>query len=497
LESSNRSFEIESEVMADPVKKTAPGLTFPMLLTMFWTTLSVGFYYAGSPPEPSDQHYTISLVLYRSLGCLSWISIAWLLARLFDVVLWRRAVLKRTGIEAPRLLVDLVRILILVGVFLSIVGFVFGQSINGVLLSSGVVGVVLGFALQNMISDFFSGIAISLEGPFRRGEWIKVDDVIGEVVEINWRSTRLLTLDDTMVVVPNSLLAQKIVINHEQPLGFFRATVPIALEYGVSVPEAKRVLLAGVRAAAGVMSDPEPTVVVTSFGADGIEYDMRFYVETYRSFSIVQDKVISAVNDALYRAGLGVPYPKRDVYYTQMPPRELAPAERKSTLLGRNELFESLEPDEIQTLAKGLIERRLTEGEDVVLAGADGDSLYLIVDGVLDVVIEVDGAERKVAQLRPGGYFGEMSLLAGEPRSATVRSDSDGTVYELSKQVLEPVLRDRPKIAETLSQIVARRQMELKKVSDQAADSSGNRAEQSSMASRLLGKIRGFFGLGS
>ena len=342
--------------MAPESDRKNPGLAFPFLLTAFWAAAALGYYFYVPMPGPEAENYLVSLWLHRTIGCLMWVSVAWLVVRMLDVFLWRRAVMRRTGVAPPRLLVDLVRVLVLAAVLLIILGLVFKQPINGVLFSSGVVGVVLGFALQNMIADFFSGIAISLEGPFKRGEWIKVDDLVGEVVEVNWRSTRLHTIDDTIVVVPNSTLAQKTVINHEQPEGYFRTSLPIALEYGVPVPEAKRVLLSGIHSAEGPLKDPAPSVVVTGFGADGIEYELRWYIHTYRSLVPIRDQVITGVNDALYRAGLGVPYPKRDVYYAPMPDRELDPAQRKAVLLGRNELFASLEPQEVAALAEGLPE---------------------------------------------------------------------------------------------------------------------------------------------
>ncbi len=482
--------------MAPETKTKNPGLTFPFLLTLFWAAAAITYYFYGPKPDPEAEHYQINLALHRTIGCLMWVSVAWLVVRLLDVFLWRRAVLRRTGVEAPRLLVDLVRVAVLIGVFLIIVGVVFKQPINGLLFSSGVVGVVLGFALQNMIADFFSGIAISLEGPFKRGEWIKVDDMVGEVVEVNWRSTRLHTMDDTIVVVPNSTLAQKTVINHEQPQGYFRTSLEIALEYGVPVPEAKRVLLTGIHLAEGVLAEPAPSVVVTNFGADGIEYELRWYIQTYKSSVLIRDRVITAVNDALYRAGLGVPYPKRDVYYAPMPPRELDASQRKPILLSRNELFESLQPDEIRKLAEGLVERRRAAGEDVVQQGADGESLFLIVDGLVEVIVWIDGQEKKVAELRPGQYFGEMSLLTGEPRSATVRAMLESTCYELSKASLLPLLTARPEIADTLSQIVARRQRQLQKVSAEKTDPQQEQEAEQGLASQLLGKIRRFFGLG-
>ena len=134
-----------------------------------------------------------------------------------------------TGMPAPRLIVEVVRIIVLLLVIAAIVTFVFDRPITGLLVSSGVIGIVLGFALQRMIMDFFSGIALSVEGPFRVGQWIQVDDVAGRVVQVSWRATHVVTLEQTTVIIPNSLIAEKMVTNYELPDGFFRTELPVEL----------------------------------------------------------------------------------------------------------------------------------------------------------------------------------------------------------------------------------------------------------------------------
>lgn len=404
--------------------------------------------------ESSD---TARQIVGTALGAM----IAWLCFRLLDVCLWWAMVERRTGRAAPRLLVALLRVVVTVLVICLIVSYVFDQPLTGLLVSSGVVGIVLGFALQKTISDFFSGIALNVERSFSIGDWIELDGVTGMVTEINWRATHLITLDKVTVVVPNSFLAEHRMLNYSTPRASFRAHVAIALEYGVPVPDARRVLLAAVRSVPGVLDRPDPDVLVKSFGADGIEYDIRFYISGYSELTRMISAVSESVNHHLYQAGLSVPFPKRDVYHAPMPPRELDRRSDRTTLLGRIDLFDGLDEECRSHLCNGLTERRYRAGDRIVRQGDSGSTLFLVVDGLLDVRVDDGDQSSTIARIEPGGFFGEMSLLTGEPRAATVVAVVDATLYELDQQTMTPIIQKQPRIAESLSEMLAKRQLAI------------------------------------
>ena len=423
-----------------------------------------------------------------------WLCIAWLCCILIDISVWHALVERRTGRPVPRLVRALVRVLVFLLCIALIVLYVFGKPITAIAVSSGAVGIVIGFALQRTINDFFSGIALNAEGPFKVGHWIEMDDVAGKVIETTWRATHLVTLDGISLILPNSALAERRFLNYNTPSPPFRVNMPIALEYAVPVPDAKRTLLAALRATRGVLSDPAPDVLVTAFGNDGVEYLVRFYVHGYPDMHLVKDAVGTSISRHIWQAGMSVPYPKRDVYYTRMPTRHVDRRTNQETLLARIDLFESLEAGEIQSLGSALREHRVSVGTDVVQQGDDGDSLFLVVDGLLEVRRKADdGRTRTVARLEPGQCFGEMSLLSGEPRSATVTAITDGTLFELDRQGLAPILQNRPEIADLLSGILLERQEQNR---DKGPDASLAEAGPGpTRTAELVRRIRIFFGL--
>ncbi len=422
------------------------------------------------------------------------IAAGWLIWRLLDVFFWGGVIEKRVGHAAPRLLVDLVRAILAIIVFVCILTLVFQQPINGLIVSSGVLGIVLGIALQRMILDFFSGIALNVEKPFRVGEWINVNGIDGRVNEVTWRATYLVTLDQTMVIIPNSELSQSTVINYEHPEGFFRTKLAVALEYGVTIEDASRVLLGAVCSTAGLLEHPAPDVVVTSFGADGIEYQVRWFVSSFTDVVHSRSRVAAAVNRALYFAGMGVPFPKRDVYYSPMPEREISREDMPLVMLKRTDLFASLDETDIQTLAQSMTHRLFDPRQTVVKQGDSGESLFIVADGLLDVHVQHEGKPlRRVARLTSGQFFGEMSLLTGDPRTATVTTATACSLYELDKSSLESILTSRPAIAKTLSHAVAARQLQTQQATATTPHLVND--DSTGLAHQLLRRINQFFKL--
>lgn len=468
---------------------------WPAVATIGLAVISLLFYFGFSlfGRELSDD--ALPVVLDVSIAA-TMLSAAWFTCKLIDVFLWTGMIERRMGQPPSHLLVDVVRLLVVIAFVLAFVIVAFGTGpLTGLLLSSGVVGIVLGFALQRMIGDFFGGIALNVEHPFRIGDWIEVNGTAGKVTEMNWRATHLVTLDNVLVVMPNSFITERSLSNYNRPTTGFRTEISVALEYSVQVRDAKRVLLAALMDAPGVLAEPRPDVIVKEFGNDGVVYRCRFYLATYADHNIVPDIVATHISEHMWQAGMGVPYPKRDIYHARMPPREVDRRAQKYVLLERVDLFSSLSVDQIAELAGKLTERHFGPGQDVVTQGEAGDSLFVVVDGLLDVKVASGGlAPRKVAKLGPGQFFGEMSLLTGEKRSATVSAVTEVTVYELSKDDLVEFLKTRTVLLDKLGTALADRRMRTD-AALAAKESVTQQTQQRNLAEDLLGKIRYYLGL--
>ena len=385
----------------------------------------------------------------------AWLGAAWLASRVVDLAVARNA----RSVPVPRLATDLLRALIYGVAVLGILAYALGQPVTGLLATSGVLIAVLGFALRNMIADIFSGIALNIEHPYRIGDWIELPPgIIGRVDEINWRATRLVAQDGSTLTVPNGLAAGSRLINYSQPGGGFRAGVPITLDADIPAPRAKRILLSAVVCCGMVPPEPRPDVVAEAITLHGVTYLVRFWVRDYARLATTRDAVTTAILEQLSRAGLEPAHPKQETARAQRTAVPSSPEGLGRELLAHVDLFAAFRDDELAELAAGMRPRLVPAGEAVVRQDETGTSLFLVAEGALDVRGSFGGPAILLDHMGPGDVFGEMSLLTGQPRSASVIANTDAMVYELDKDTLDPILRRRPELAARLADLMGLRQ---------------------------------------
>jgi CRP-like cAMP-binding protein len=239
-------------------------------------------------------------------------------------------------------------------------------------------------------------------------------------------------------------------------------------------------------------------VLVNKASGRGVEYLLRYWILPWhpQSPTAWPDHVLASALRHLRTAGISLAYPKTDVYHAGMPERQIDghSVEGEIKLLSKIELFAPLQVGEIRHLVQNLHRQVVTPGYTLVRAGADGDSLFILIEGLLSVQIERDGVLQQVALLQPGDFFGEMSLLTGERRSATVTCVTESVVYEIRKEALKHIMEQNPEIAERLSRILAQRQL-LTRQALERPQQPGESDDLDGLARQLLGRMRDFFGL--
>src|SRR5690606_20871667 len=212
---------------ADPKQKTGFRLTFsPWPLA--WCAASVLLYLFH--PQLHELIPGVDLIVVRNIAAVGiFYSFGWLLARSFRAFVGRKG--KATGKrKAPKLLSELVSVTLFTIATMLAVGVLIGRSSGGLLASSGLIIAILGFAIRNVLADVLSGIAIGLEAPFRIGDWVEFDsETTGRVTEIGWRTTRILTEDDTYMILPNSQISRQMLTNYSAPRKHYQASVQITL----------------------------------------------------------------------------------------------------------------------------------------------------------------------------------------------------------------------------------------------------------------------------
>jgi len=428
---------------------------------------------------------------------LIWLGAAWLAGRLASLLIVARRADAVAGGESTKLLADVVMITFVSAGAAAVLAFVFDQPIGGLVATSGFLAAIIGFALRNMIADLFSGIALNVEKPFATGDWIEIESgEQGEVIEMNWRATRLVTIQGRMVVVPNGRLADRKFINLYRPERAFRTVKTLVLDYQAPPQRVIEILQSAMESTDGVLHDRPNVVLIERSTERGIEYGMHFWVDhAVRRYVIERQVVVNAVN-FLNQAGLVPAYPKMDLTVARPQLRQINRSSDMEVLLGRIELLQALPPDAVRTLAAEVQLREFPAGTRIVEQGDKGGSLLALVTGLADVYVTnpENDQEQRVASLQPGEVFGEMALLTGARRAATIKAATPVSAVEVRKSDLEPVLNRHPELVDRLSAI------QSKRLSGNASQLALSKQEVEEIAKtglrEFLGrKIRGFFDL--
>ncbi|MEP7118088.1 MAG: mechanosensitive ion channel family protein [Acidobacteriota bacterium] len=328
------------------------------------------------------------------------------------------------------------------------------------LTTSAVGAVVVGFALQDTLGNLFSGLAIQVEKPFRVGQWIRVGDFEGKVEEVTWRATKLVTKAGQFVIVPNSTMSKDAILNFSEPTEPTRLEVIIGASYDAPPNLVKQALHEALENAPLVLQTPRADVVIEDFSSSSVSYRVRFWIADYARDSTARDQVRSNIWYTFKRRDIEIPYPmqveySREEVRTRPPERLQALAER----LGKIDLFTGLDDVECARLADACPERIFGAGERVVRQGAAGQSMFVVLDGAVRVTLEPSGQD--VAVIGEGGFFGEMSMLTGEPRTATVTAVDDAVLLEISSDRFREQALRRPALVEHVSNAVATRRTGL------------------------------------
>jgi small-conductance mechanosensitive channel/CRP-like cAMP-binding protein len=403
----------------------------------------------------------------------------------------------RVQVSVPSLVRDILQGIALAVITIAVLQAA-GVNVAGIITTSAILTAVIGLALQSTISNLFAGLSLQLDRTIGVGDWVQIGNRQGRIVEFRWRSTLLITRDGDNVILPNSSLLANEVLNYSKPTREHRISVKIGIAYKHPPNDVKKVLLGGVAAVPGVLATPAPVCQLTDFGDSAIVYSILYWIDDVQREPSIAGEVRTRIWYGLQRAGLEVPYPTRTlITHAEADARALAAEEHRdrNVALAKTEIFGGLEPTERELLARVLKTQTFASGEEIIRQGEDGTSLYLVRDGQVGVRFAVDGAEREVATLGPGEFFGEMSLMTGEPRRATCAAKGDTSCYVIEHEALRRVLTAKPQVAEIVSAALGRRQSALEGERENlSAEARAQRAKENS--SRFLVRIRDFFNLG-
>ncbi|MBC7950363.1 MAG: mechanosensitive ion channel [Rhodospirillaceae bacterium] len=431
----------------------------------------------------------------RAAIVAEWVSSGWLLNRAVLIFVWQGLIRQRLKASPPKVLVDLSAILIWTLLGSVMLSTVFGQSLTGLLATSTVTLGVAGFAVRELISDFFAGIALSIERPLVIGDWIEVDGHVGKVVEMTWRAVRLVNTEGITIVVPNGNIAGETFRNFSAPDSWFRDEIRIPLPFSVTIQQGRRVLLSAVSQIAELAAyKKQPKVSIAEYTDRAIVWRLLYWVPDYSRMAPLRFVVHQNIQRNMHFSGIYLPVPVEQVHVLRHAAENDDEPSSLQRMLRSTPLFSELEDEDLAHLLQAARQRDFTVGQNIICQGDEGASLFLLNEGLLSVTVKTpDGGHTEVGQIIAGNAFGEMSLLTGAPRGATVTAMVDSLVTEIHKDAMAQLLAARPHIAEILSRTLAERQMRTDK--RMAANGRHAPADETSMAGQFLARIRTFFNL--
>lgn len=435
---------------------------------------------------------TPKLYLYLHVTSLLILSLA--IIRMFITVFIRYFLQTKQKIYIPKILQDLIQI----GAFIIIAVIILREHLKldtSILVTSSVLSIVIGLALQDTLGNFFSGLALQMQRPFEVGDWIMYSDKLGQVIEIDWRAIRICTLDQDVVIIPNSEISKSCFINYSKPTKLHRIVIPMGVSYKAPPNLVKDIISKILDEEPEVLSHPTPSIMLVKYNDFSIDYEIRVYTETFYRFKEITNNIYTKIWYHFKRYDVNIPFPIRDVYLHEVKPEnEAQKIQRIVNVLKYVDFLNPLPGHELEKLAQGINVQKYAAGEVVIKQGEPGDSFYIINEGEVDIsIIDEAGNETSLTKLSPPAFFGELSLLTGSPRNATVVAHSDSEFITINSDTFKSVIMSQPDLVNIISNIITSRQIELEEsLKNKSSEELAHEIEVKS--SNLLAKMKRFFG---
>lgn len=460
-----------------------PGLVFDFAAIAIATWGAGAFFFPGR-------------VWVNHAGAVAWVAGAMLAWSIIDRLVCSSGALRKKGVEVPTILRQLIGFGVMLAAVAAVLTWGYKKEVTGLVATSGVAAVIVGFAMQDLLANVIAGFTVHMTRAYKVGDWLLLDDGRrAEVREVNWRSTRLLDNDQVSIELPNSEIVKGRIVNLNRPGEEHAVRLRFGLDYDVPPNVAKEAVLAATREVQGLLGNPEPTVFLVEFGDSAVVYELRVWMRQARLYNVCCDEIRTNLWYELKHRDIRIPFPIRTL--ERRTPN--VPARMERATVGAMEtvratgVLSCLSEDQ----AAGLVDqgevRLHANGRAIVRREEPGDSMFVILDGKVAVnARDASGARVVVARLGVGECFGEMSLLTGEKRSATVRAEGDVVLLEIRKQDLAPLFEAVPELFERMGRLLAERQQSTVEASKGGAAWSGREDDASPVS--LVRRIRSFFG---
>jgi small-conductance mechanosensitive channel len=364
-------------------------------------------------------------------------------------------------------------------------------NLGSIFAGSAIFGIVVGLALQDTLGNLFAGIALQADQPFQVGDVVSIPTRGNGVIEsVSWRGVKIRTFQNKLLLISNSVLGKELI--EVAPRGNLNARlVQFSTLYANSPAKTAQVARDSVRSAENVSNKIRPVVRIRNLGDSGIEWEVKYWIEDYTKYNDTDALIRQRLWYAFQREKIEFAYPTRTIH-VETKPQETAFDEQLNAIserLSSIDLFAPLSDEEIERLAQLSSARVYAPGEAIVRMGQEGNSMFVVMRGTVEVRV-LQGAETRVLnKLGENDFFGEMSLLTGEPRTATVVALGETEVLKIGKDAIKPIFEANPEVVKTISELIEERRVLLRSIAEKLSP------EDEKEQKGVVSSIRRFFGL--
>lgn len=475
---------------------------FPVLETWLQATVlpQFGMTFQGNwilTAESSEATMNVTYAnaldtFFRVLKILVWMLLVIAIVRFVGYFVIRAASRRSAQTEVSSLLKTVSSIIIYIVAFFLVFQTQYPDvSLTPLFTGSTILGIVVGLALQDTLGNLFAGLAIQADQSFQVGDVISVGALGTGVVEgVSWRGVKIRTFQNKLLVISNAALGKEAIevapkANLNARLVFFTTV------YSASPANIALRVREAIRISENVSQKLRPIVRIRSLGTDGIDWEVKYWLEDYSKYNDSDALVRQRIWYVCQRENIPFAFPTRTLHI-EPKSDDIAPEEIINTIvehLNRVSIFSPLSDEEIERLANASTSRIYAPGEAIVKQGQEGNSMFVIIRGSVKVQIPENDYQKTVNTLAEDDFFGEMSLLTGQPRTANVIAIVETEVLRIDKNGLKPILEGNPSLVDAISELVEERKLVLRTETDVDAE------EKVSPKKGALKSIRKFFGL--
>jgi small-conductance mechanosensitive channel len=473
------SIFVFNRLLRRTVKSSHRGLFFKFGIVVIFTLLVILL------PNLTDFLNTsqLSTPLKMMIECLWWFSLNLLANEIITFFVWDKF-LRNKGVTVSKLLRDIVGFSLTIITIALIFHFVFHRSVVGLFTASGVMAIILGYSAQATLGEAFAGVGLNITKQFEEGDWIGLAGCYGQVVEINWRFVLLLTLDGNFLSIPNSQVTKANIVNYSLPDPLHGISIKVPVKYTIPPEKVKKMLITAATQSFKVATEPQPVVSLIDLQSENNLFQLIYHT-TEPNSELVTDEILSIFWYQCKRIEATI-NEEANRFSQAFSTDEI------TRFIQSTDLFSSLETDDVNLLIEQSTYKIYGPPEQILTQGQHNQSLFLIFSGYVDVYIKTpDDKMTKVASLGKGQYFGEMSLLTGDPAGASILAGTECIVIEINHENIAKIFEKHPSYIEKISEVVILRKLQNENV--RAAISNNTKQEKQSLISQLANRVRNFF----